>query len=236
MLLDFLFPRRCLGCGQFGSYFCPNCLADTKLETIGFQICPSCRQPSIYGMTHLKCRSKYSLDGLITLFSYQGLVAKAIKKLKYYHLTDLAGELIGLATSFIEKNPENNFTFLKGKRKEMLLIPVPLHPLKERRRGFNQAAILGEVLVNELGGRYRAGFLVRRRYTKPQTKLKGEERKKNIKGAFRVRQGASSQINQSRSCIFIFDDVWTTGSTLRECGRAIKKAGVKNVWGLTLAR
>jgi competence protein ComFC len=219
MLLEFLFPRRCLGCGQWGHYFCQNCVK--KIKLIERPICPVCGRPAIGGKTHPYCQTKYSLDGLHAFFVYEGLIKKAIGQLKYKFISDLAEELIALVL-------QQSFSF-----EAKILLPLPLHPRRQRWRGFNQAELLGRLLAERFHWQAQSDILERYRYTQPQVKLRSKERKKNIQGAFRIKPLA--KINQ-RLKVILFDDVWTTGSTLREAGQVLKRAGVKEVWGLTLAR
>ena len=115
-----------------------------------------------------------------------------------------------------------------------ILIPVPLHPRRERWRGFNQSELLGKKLANHFGWQVKTDILSRQRYTQPQMSLKGQERKTNIIKAFKVNSPLSDLIFSSP--LIVFDDVWTTGSTLKEAGKALKMAGFKNVWGLTICR
>jgi len=219
MLLDFLFPCRCLGCSQWGKYFCQECIR--KIELVKKQICPVCQKPAIGGKTHPRCQTKYSLDGLTSIFAYEGIVKKAIGKLKYKFITDLVEEMIGLT-------PKHIAYF-----KSFTLVPVPLHPRRQRWRGFNQAELLGKILARKLGLNIQTDALIRHKHTKPQVDLKGKERKKNIRNAFKITSKAKIK---NLKKVILFDDVWTTGSTLRECGQVLKRVGVKEVWGLTLAR
>jgi ComF family protein len=150
-------------------------------------------------------------------------------------VTDLAEELIGLADFsdlIVLTKPCNSSLII---RNSFMLIPVPLHPRRKRQRGFNQAEILGEMIADKFKWQCRADILKRTKHTKPQVELTGEERQKNIKGAFEINQEISSELRLAPQVI-LFDDVWTTGSTLKECGRVLKKSGARQVWGITLAR
>lgn len=225
MLLDFLFPRRCLGCGQWGKYFCQNCLKEIKpLEK---QVCPVCEKPAVSGKTHSKCQTKYSLDGLTSIFLYEGVIKEAITKLKYKFVTDLAEELIALGVKHLPSPIIHHTSYI--------LVPVPLHPRRRRWRGFNQAELLGKMLAEKFNWQVQTDILLRHRHTKPQIKLKPKERKQNIRGAFRINPKTIYNLKPN-AYYLLFDDVWTTGSTLRECGQVLKRAKLKQVWGLTLAR
>ena len=221
VIIALLFPRRCLGCGQKGQYFCFNCQG--KIRPVKHQICPVCQKPTSDGQTHPRCQTKHSLDGLTTIFTYQGPIKRAIGQLKYRFITDLADELIKFSVRH-----------LRNKHPHSILLPIPLHPRRQRWRGFNQSEILGKKLGKKVGWKVGTNLLFRHQDKPPQMKLKGQERKENIRGVFKLKPNFSPNLKSKK--ILVFDDVWTTGSTLREAGRTLKKDGFKKVWGLTLAR
>jgi len=183
------------------------------------------------GLTHDKCLTPQSLNGLTAIFSYKGLIKKAIKKLKYRFVSDLAEDLVELFLSFCGEDK----TFSRFcQEKNVLFVPVPLHPKRKRWRGFNQAELLGKMIASNLGLTFLPDLLLRTKNTKPQTQLEKKEGKRNVRGAFKV--SSNSKFLNLKPKILLFDDIWITGSTLRECGKVLKKTGVKKVWGLTLAR
>lgn len=229
-ICDFVFPKRCLNCGSWGEYICYKCL--NKIKTLDSRICPMCNQPSLYGLTHPRCKRAFGLDGLTSIYPYQGLTRKAIQKLKFNFITDLADTILDLfLTSCGEDKAFTNYIT----KQKTLLIPVPLHQQRKKWRGFNQAELLGEIIAQKLGIGFTPNLLTRVKKTSPQTKLSKKERFKNIKGAFEFNQQYSkTTIKQSN--LILFDDVWTTGATLRECTKMLKRVSFKNIWGLTLAR
>ena len=230
MLLDFLFPRKCLGCGRLGAYFCSQCLNFISLNPQ--RICPVCGRLSIDGQTHPQCLKPQSLDGLTAIFSYQGLIKKAIKKLKYRFISDLAEDLVELFLSFCgEDKAFTRFT----QKKNVFLIPIPLHQKRLAWRGFNQAELLGEIIASNLNLNFLPNLLLRIKNTPPQAKLKKKERLENVKGAFKFNL-ALKRFKHQTSNILLFDDVWTTGATLKEAAKVLKRNGAQRVWGLTLAR
>ena len=111
------------------------------------------------------------------------------------------------------------------------VVPVPLHPAKEKSRGFNQARLLAKRLARQKNIPLVTGRLVKVRPTAAQTCLEARERETNLKGAFQVKKtgGLEGKI------VLLVDDVYTTGSTIRECSRALKKAGIKEVRAVTVA-
>lgn len=228
-LLDLLFPRKCLGCGRAGSYFCSNCLNFVKF--CENDICPMCSRFSTGGFVHQSCIKPLGLDGLTSIFRYDGVIKKAIKKLKYRFVTDLADDLVELFLSFCGEN-KGFVNYCRGAK--IALIPIPLHPSRKRWRGYNQSELLGELITHNLGLEFVPNLLVRIKKTQPQADLDKESRRENIKGAFETNPNSKFRILHSR--FLIFDDIWTSGATLREATKVLKRAGAKQVWGLTLAR
>jgi len=112
------------------------------------------------------------------------------------------------------------------------LVPVPLHPKRRRRRGFNQAQAIAEELEKTKGIKVAKGILVKVKNVPAQTSLEAEDREKNVIGAFRVAK--EDQVKRKR--LLLIDDVYTTGATIRECSRVLKKAGAKEVKAMTVAQ
>ena len=114
----------------------------------------------------------------------------------------------------------------------VLIMPVPLHPKRLRERGFNQSLLLARHVSRALHIDLDFLSLRRVRYTPPQASLAKSERKQNVRGAFELKnQDAVKGIN-----ILLVDDVVTTGNTLNECARILRKGGARKVFGLSLAR
>ncbi len=112
------------------------------------------------------------------------------------------------------------------------IIPVPLHPEKEKERGFNQAQLIAKELAKTRQIKLIKSQLVKVRRTLPQTSLEARERERNLRGAFEVKDanGIKGKI------VLLVDDVYTTGSTLQECCMALWRAGVLEVRALTIAQ
>jgi competence protein ComFC len=113
-----------------------------------------------------------------------------------------------------------------------LLVPVPLHPKRKRDRGFNQSQLLARDLAKIKGMRVLDGCLVKVRNVPPQTSLEAVGRETNVRGAYAVKRGSKVE----GKVLVLVDDVFTTGSTLGECGLTLKRAGAREVRALTLAQ
>lgn len=198
----------------------------------GELICPFCKRSSIGGMTHPICKRKYGLDGLWSLGVYRGVLKQAIQKMKYRAVTSLVEELVDITINYwaiydpliLDKIKQDG----KGK---WVVAPVPLHKFRQNWRGFNQSALLAQNFARKLGLKYE-NHLKRIKNTKPQFSLSAHERNKNVKNAFSL----NTKYKIPNTNILLIDDVWTTGSTMAECCRVLKRNGAKTVWALTLSR
>jgi competence protein ComFC len=112
-----------------------------------------------------------------------------------------------------------------------ILVPIPLHPKRLRKRGYNHSKLLAEDLAKKLNLKL-AEFLRRTKETKSQFGLKLKERKGNLRDAFAF----NPTFKLFNTDVFLVDDILTTGSTLLEAAKVCKRNGARNVWGLTLAR
>lgn len=216
-LLDLVFPKKCVGCRRVGLYICADCME--KIEFVDKPVCPVCQRQAIGGKTHPGCFGKYRLDGLIVAAKYRGPVKTAIQKVKYKWVYDIEKILVDLVAKQLWK-----FDFPQNS----ILVPVPLHAKRKRWRGFNQSEILAKTLAKKFKVKY-GDFLIRKIETKTQVGLTREERKKNIKDAFVVTTSVSGKN------IILVDDVYTSGATMGECAKVLKKAGARSVWGMAVA-
>lgn len=223
-LLDFIFPKRCLECGRFGKYFCDLCRRTIRTVESREAICPVCEKPAIDGRTHPGCRTRYAPDGLTSFFRYDGVIRKAVKMLKYRLVTDLASEFVSL----ILPKP------LPSNALNSIFIPIPLHPSRFRERGFNQAEVLGKLVFEKYGIPMRTDILSRVKRTTPQVEMK--DRKKRLANMEHVFEVQPFTLNNKPLTVFLFDDVFTTGATMRSAANALKRSGVTFIWAVTMAR
>lgn len=189
-----------------------------------------CQKQAIFGYTHPGCQTKYSIDGVFSSVVYAGVVKKLVYKFKYKpYLTDLTGLLTDLFyEGIIQKE-----AFMKALKSETILIPIPLHTTKMKKRGYNQSMLLAKGIGDKFGISVVDG-LDRVKNTKTQVGLSQPERQENIKDAFALKKQFLSQIKNQKQ-VFLIDDVSTSGATLREAAKILKRAGVEKVWGITLA-
>lgn len=197
----------------------PKYCLECKKE--GKYICSSCEEK----VTNLG----WKVDNF-SVYKYEKVIRKAVTSLKYKFAKDIADEL----STYVFESIRKKTVF--PRKEKIILIPIPLHWRRENWRGFNQSKIIGERLSHQFGWKFVPDFLIRQKYTKPQVELKGSERRKNLSGVFTVNQNYLFTDQSFNQTILLFDDVYTTGSTIIEATKTLNKAGFKKIKSLTLTR
>ncbi len=233
-LLDIIYPPRCCICMDFlddhsaeRGDICNACLSG--FNELPHPFCTICGVPfkSKVEEDHLceKClRKRPSYDMLRAPFLYEEKLMDAVHLIKYSGKSYIVKSLGPFLGEFAKTWINNT--------KDMIMMPVPLHRKKLRQRGFNQSALLVKAIGPLIGVEPDFFTLARIRYTDSQTGLSIDRRRKNVKGAFET--GGDSHIKGKT--VILVDDVATTGNTINECARILKKAGCEKVLGLVLAR
>jgi len=236
-LLDLLFPKFCFNCKGEGSFLCEDCKAILDISN----------------SHHPPSRFSGGLNDLYWAVEYKNpLIKNLIKCFKYEPLVkELAKDLTSLIIAHFQLlDPPPNFG-----GGDYVLLPVPLEKRKLKWRGFNQAEELAKELssflpahlasptrntVSTVGWQGEAGgkiplisdCLIKIKENLPQVELSEGERKENIKGVFIIEKPEKIRGRK----ILLVDDVYTTGSTMKECAQLLKKAGAKEVIGIVIAR
>lgn len=228
--LDFLYPPHCTVCrapAEVGRHLCPPCLSDApKVNEPFCEVCSTPFEGAITGtMICPACREEpRAFDFAATAYRSQGVVRECIHRFKYdnhFHLRHPLARWLG------ESLGDRRLSGTPWKA----LVPVPLHPLRERERGFNQSAILARLLARE-SGLAVAPLLARTRPTRSQTRLGKVDRSENLRNAFELRHTMDVRDHH----FLLIDDVLTTGTTVNACARVLKRAGAASVGVLTVAR
>ena len=223
-VLDLIYPVKCVVCGDFQErYLCQACL--DQVEPIGPRICDTCGAPSLERACQ-QCREHPPLFEIArSVGRFEGPLREAVHELKYLGKRPAAHELVELMVAYAVSHPR----LANGAD---AVIPVPIHPTRERARGFNQADLLAKPLADALELPTLEGVLVRTRAGKPQVGLHADERRRNVLGEFEVRRRDAIRDR----IIILVDDVFTTGSTADEAARVLMMSGARSVRVFTLAR
>ena len=229
-IASLLYPPACTICSASvaaSEYLCAEC--DAKVTRIVPPFCAKCSEPfagAISGaFTCANCAHQtLHFDAAVAAYRSRGIIRRVILDFKYGRQIHLRHPVARWLLAALDDDR------LRGRRFN-IIIPVPLHPARHRQRGFNQAGLLAELLSAHMSIQAKPA-LERIRCTTTQTAFDRAERMENLHGAFRLRKNAD--VRDLR--VLLIDDVLTTGSTLSECARVLKKAGALSVHAATAAR
>jgi len=237
-VVDWLYPPRCRACsgrihGRDTEYFCATCWE--RMQLVSHPLCLACGRPfpDAAGGDHtcgacLQRAPRFDLARSWACYPREELedhpLRQVVQKFKYGRKVSLGKPLGRLLAYGCQE-------FLSTCPAE-LIVPVPLHPKRLRWRGFNQSVLLARQISLVYAIPLDPFTLQRHRETPPQTQLNEAERRKNMRGAFTV----DADRPVAGKDILLVDDVYTSGATVNECSRTLKKHGAKDVYVLTLAR
>lgn len=209
-LWNLLFPPKCPGCNGYVEHqgqWCNECLT---------RVCRPHLLPLDREMTEL------FLGGIWALGLYEGELRNMLRQLKYQQKQVMVPGLHNLVAEGIGRIP--------ALWENLVAVPVPLHKEKLAQRGFNQSQLIFQKPLADYGIAME-DWLIRTKATKPQYGLSGVQRRENLHQVFELAEKKSLQGRR----ILLVDDIMTTGATLLECGRVLKKAGAVDITGLVVA-
>lgn len=219
LILELIFPNKCIVCGkiiEFGrkNFLCAEC--KDLFKFIDDKRCEKCSRPIENGELCSMCMQKnYCFDKNYSLLVYDELMHDLIVQFKFKNHPAIGRGLGKIMAQKFDMNAD-------------FIIPVPIHKMRRRNRGFNQAEILAKEISKRTGIPLRLDILKRIKNTRAQWRLNPHERANNLKGAF-----ASKNVDGKK--IILIDDIFTTGSTINECAQVLKTAGADKVFSYTLS-
>lgn len=212
-LLDLLFPKSCLGCRKEGTYLCQDCFALIEISDRVFT------------------ESK-EITAVFFAADYENLlVKKLIRNFKYQPFAKDLAKILASVIIIYFQNLEKQPSFLEDKN-DFILVPIPTHKKRLRWRGFNQAEEIAKILSARWKIPLVNDALIKTRKTLPQLNLPQEIRKKNVQGVFLC---PTPELVKEKKIILV-DDVFTTGATMEEAARALKKGNPKEIYGIVVAK
>lgn len=228
-LLNLLFPNKCIICDNYSSSYelCNECWSNCSFITKPY--CFICSHPFAYetdpkAICGACVATKPKYDRAIALLKYDHHSKKIIHKFKYqdqlHILNYLTNLMLNMGKELIEQSD--------------IIIPVPMHKYKLLKRGYNQAALLAMNLAKITKLKYLPQALTKLENSTPQAGLKKEERAKNIKHSFELNEKFTADLKGKN--ILLIDDVITTGATISECTKILKKAKPSKVYVLAVAK
>ena len=224
-ILNALFPRLCFNCNKIVKkeepFLCAGCFSKILIYQKPF--CAICHARLANNKKICHKNAQYILTAAT---AYEDLIKKLIWNLKYNKKLTAAEPLKKITEVYF-----NNLTNLTSPVE--LIIPIPLHPTKERQRGFNQSVLIAKTIAKKLNLPIIENCLIKIKNTSPQMELKNrEERAKNIWQSFIIKNPADI----TGKNILLVDDVTTTGSTFVEAAKTLKSAGAKKIIAFAIAK
>ena len=214
LLLNFFFPLQCVNCGRLLA-------ADNK-----DRVCGDCWSRIVYLNRPIDIR--LSLEEIWSVGVYDEVLKELIHQFKYKQKKYLANPLGKLLVDFVEE-------YLREERFDYI-VPIPLEKTRQKKRGYNQAELLARILGEAINKPILTNLVRRRKKTKPQFGLNKEERFENLSGAFEISESVKEDVTTiAEKTVLLLDDLATTGATLDECAKVLKRAGVSEVYALVLA-
>lgn len=231
LILDIIFPQNeCCLCREPGNFWsrrpwCDKCDEELRRVARESPVCQVCGKfLTVDQAVCSECQEEKPPFFIARAVGpYEGCFRKVVKMFKFLGKRGLAVRMSKMMAEVVLSTPEYG---------ELdVIVPVPATRESLARRGFNQSELLARRLASQLGVRFRGDVLVRLRETPPQRELSKEERERNLKGAFAVQN--RDKIKDKR--VLLVDDVYTTGSTAKECSRVLLEAGAASVAVVTWA-
>lgn len=230
-ILDIIYPVRCPVCGEIvipkGDRICPPC--KSKLPYIQEPRCLNCSKPIEEEEQEYcsDCRQKsFQYDRGFAVWEYNDIMKMSIADYKYHSKKEYAifyvAEMLRLYSDIIRTLEPD------------VIVPVPLHRSKYRKRGFNQSDIIAKKLGKGLGIPVLSALLLRTRKTRPQKLLNDRQRSVNLSDAFCYNEKEAKRFGKPISKVLLVDDIYTTGSTMEACTRVLKDRGITKVYFITI--
>lgn len=227
-IIDFLFPKVCIGCYSRGDYLCASCKKTLEPHQ---EICPVTHRFSPDFAVHIDSWRDVAYQWIAIGFAYNDLLKKLILQLKYYHRYDVASFLIDRLVLVIQINQILQRLF---RAKRVIITSIPTHRYRKYFvKGYNQSELLASGVADKLWLQYLS-LLRKNKHTRIQAFLSRQQRLKNLEGVFSVRPHIHLAWDE---CVVIVDDITTTGSTINEIAKELKRTyPLLTIWGVVIGR
>lgn len=213
-ILKLIYPTKCVNCKRVANtYICKKCMIKLgiKLES------------------HSDKYNKKNYKTHIYLFKYSEWIREKIIKYKFRNYTYLYRFF---SECILEINKKDKFL-----ERYDYIIPIPISKKRKKQRGYNQSELIAKEIVKNVPNiGILSGIIVKNVDNKPQSTLSGEARRENVKGVYSINKNIIKDIDISNKKVLLFDDIYTTGSTVNECAGVLRQLGITRIDVLTIAK
>lgn len=211
--IDLIFPKTCIGC-------------NSRLKDNEHILCSECEQSLDFltGVCEICESNKFFFDKARSIFFFDNTIQNLIHNLKYNEMKGVSEYLGKYTKRYLSKfEPFDEIDFV---------VPIPLHRVKKRSRGFNQSEFLTKEIAEQMNLTHIPNLILRKKFTETQTKLSRTKRQENVSDAFKL----NPKFNIENKDILIVDDVFTTGATINSACKLLRNHNANKIYVLTIAR
>ena len=223
--IDLIFPKTCIECNSRlndkKQILCSDCEQSLDFLT---GVCEICGAPKENVSCEICESNKFFFDKARSIFFFDNTIQNLIHNLKYNEMKGVSEFLGKYTKEYLSKfEPFDKIDFI---------VPVPLHKVKKRSRGFNQSEFLTRVISEKTNWTHITDLILRKKFTETQTKLSRTKRQENVSDAFKL----NPKFNIENKSILIVDDVFTTGATINSTCKLLRNHNANKIYVLTIAR
>jgi len=209
-IINIIYPQKCPICKR------------VKIQSDEV-ICDRCKKSFNQYRVNVSLKDEKGYEKGYAIFRYDGAIRFLIQKLKFKKDKKMANILASLiyedVKAFCDRHHAN------------FIVPIPIHSKRVEERGFNQSEVVAKILEKKLHKKVQSNLIKRTKYTKPQSLLPTVEKKENVKNSF----GILNKEELKGKDVILFDDIYTTGSTIEECSKILKEHDTRKVYFLSIS-
>ncbi len=225
LIKDIISPKKCYSCNKEWHFLCKNCFKKIYKYK---PYCYICKNINNNFIIHKFCKNKFYLDKIIVLTRYKDkIIKKLLQDAKFYWKKDIFEDFAIYLSKLLQENEKIQ------RKRNYIIIPIPMYFLKKVFKGYNQTDILAKNIWDILQIKVKYNVIKKIKNTRQQSKLTKKERIINLQNAFKINKKQIDNIDNKK--VILIDDIVSTGTTLNEVAKTLKENWIKNIIWLAIA-